>query len=377
MNDAKNDPAALLSVLKAEEADVLRLRRMYEGFGYRKYKMSQFEEYDLYQENRSFLRSAGILTFTDSDGRLMALKPDITLSIVKNTKATPRNSEKLYYLESVYQSSGDNQYLEQSQLGLEYIGDIDLYALSEVLTLACGSLSCVSPRYALSVSHMNFLVSFFDHLNLPESLRRKLLDFLRGKNAHELRACAVQNGLSEEAAALLMKICALSGRYDEVIPAARDLCVCRGMSDALDELYDVCSLLPDEPVTVDFSVAGDMDYYSGILFQGYLEGVPRAVLSGGSYDHLMRKFGKDVSAIGFALYLSELARYYPRREGNDVDALLLYDRSEDPARVRDEVRAMCARGLRVRASRSVPDDIKIGKIYRLSKNGVQEETADA
>ena len=74
------------SLLKNDERVILRLRALYDRFGYDRYKMSKFEEYDLYVRNKSFLLSDHIITFTDTSGKLMALKPDVTLSIVKNTK---------------------------------------------------------------------------------------------------------------------------------------------------------------------------------------------------------------------------------------------------------------------------------------------------
>ena len=77
------------SLLKNDERVILRLRSLYDRFGYDRYKMSKFEEYDLYVRNKSFLLSDHIITFTDTSGKLMALKPDVTLSIVKNTKDIP------------------------------------------------------------------------------------------------------------------------------------------------------------------------------------------------------------------------------------------------------------------------------------------------
>ena len=74
--------------LKREERVLFQLRSLYQSYGYRPYKMSKFEEYDLYVRNKDFLVSDGIITFTDTDGRLMALKPDVTLSIIKNTRDT-------------------------------------------------------------------------------------------------------------------------------------------------------------------------------------------------------------------------------------------------------------------------------------------------
>ena len=79
-----------------------RLNRLYEQYGYRKFKMSRFEDYDLYAQNRDFLRQDRIITFTDADGALKALKPDITLSIMKSNGG---DSDKVYYNENVCRES--------------------------------------------------------------------------------------------------------------------------------------------------------------------------------------------------------------------------------------------------------------------------------
>ncbi len=89
--------------LKKEERVSFSLRALFEQYGYRKFKMSKFEEYDFYAENRSFLHSEAILTFTGLDGKLLALKPDVTLSIVKNTKEAEMR-QNAYYNENVYRA---------------------------------------------------------------------------------------------------------------------------------------------------------------------------------------------------------------------------------------------------------------------------------
>ena len=95
-----------------------RLNKLYEGYGYRKFRMSKFEEYDLYAKNKDFLKSGHIITFTDVDGSLKALKPDITLSIMKNNNG---GSEKVYYNENVYRDMGGS-FQEILQVGVESVG---------------------------------------------------------------------------------------------------------------------------------------------------------------------------------------------------------------------------------------------------------------
>lgn len=91
-----------MELLKNEERAVFALRALYRRYGYVGYKMSQFEEYDLYVRNKDFLLSDRIITFSGSGGRLLALKPDVTLSIVKNAPDAPGAVQKLYYNENVY-----------------------------------------------------------------------------------------------------------------------------------------------------------------------------------------------------------------------------------------------------------------------------------
>ena len=92
-------------LLKNDEEAVYKLRKLYRSFGYTRYKMSKFEEYDLYVKNKDFLISDGVITFTDTSGRLLALKPDVTLSIINNCKDDVGEVYKVYYNENFYYCS--------------------------------------------------------------------------------------------------------------------------------------------------------------------------------------------------------------------------------------------------------------------------------
>ena len=94
--------------LRPDERATLELRGLYEKYGYKKYRIGKFEEYSLYANNRDFIAGEKVLTFTDLDGRLLAMKPDVTLSVINNTRATREQSEKLYYIENVYRENKEN-----------------------------------------------------------------------------------------------------------------------------------------------------------------------------------------------------------------------------------------------------------------------------
>ena len=82
------------AILKNEERAILKLRSLYKKYGYMPFKMSKFEEYDLYVRNKDFLISDRVITFNDTNGKLLALKPDVTLSIIKNGDSPPGLTSK-------------------------------------------------------------------------------------------------------------------------------------------------------------------------------------------------------------------------------------------------------------------------------------------
>ena len=273
-----------LARLQPKERASFALRALYEAAGCRKYHMGRFEEYGLYQENRSFLSSEQVITFTDLDGRLLALKPDVTLSIAKTAQPAPGETLKYYYHENVYRPSAESHtFKEISQMGQPWV---------------------------LEISHMGYLFGLFDALGVPEAARPGLLETLRAKNIHELRAAAKAAGLSDADANALTALLSLSGEYAVALPKAAALCRNARMEAAVAELNALAEPLAKAggSIRLDLTLAGEMEYYNGLIFQGYLRPLPRPLLKGGRYDLLMQKFTPGADAIGFAVYLDELDR---------------------------------------------------------------------
>lgn len=335
--------------LRPEEQAAFALRSLYQRCGYQQYTVSKFEEYDLYAQNKNFLSSKQILTFSDTNGRLMALKPDITLSIVKNTRDDHR-TRKLWYTEKVYRVPRNAYgFQEITQTGLEYIGPIDRYAMSEVLILAARSLETISPRYVLELSHMGILSGILAELDIPDT--GAILAAFEEKNAHELAALCARMALSEETASLLDALCRLSGPADPALETLLALPLPESSRRAALELSDICRLLTafgDYNVHLDLSVLNDMDYYNGLIFRGFVDGIAVSVLSGGRYDRLLERMNKSGGAIGFAVYLDELSRFLAQDNDYDVDTLLVYTPEDDPTAVIAQARSLEEQGRTVR-----------------------------
>lgn len=361
--------------LRSDERISAALRALYGKHGYSQYKMSKFEEYDLYVRNKDFLISDSVITFTDIGGKLMALKPDVTLSIIKNSADDPSVTEKLYYNENVYRvGKSTHSFKEIMQVGLECIGNIDDYCICEVLILAAESLKTVSEDCVLDISHLGITSALVDSLCLPEHCRAKVLKCMGEKNLHEIYGMCEKYAGDRSAAENLQKLIGLYGSPDKVLPQLYDICpdICY---DDIAQLERVCGALVEcgcgDIVSIDFSVLNDMNYYNGIVFKGFVYGVPGGVLSGGQYDKLMKKMGRKTQALGFAVYLDSLQRMYKNEKPTDFDMLLLYSNGDDPQKVAAAAKKISDGGKSVMVQRSVPERLRFGAVYKYCDKGVK------
>ncbi|HZK21044.1 MAG TPA: ATP phosphoribosyltransferase regulatory subunit [Oscillospiraceae bacterium] len=352
------------------ETAVSELTKLYESYGYTKYKMSKFEVYDLYAENKSFLKCENIITFSDLSGRLLALKPDVTLSIVKSVKDERTAPYKLYYNENIYRvNRGSKDYSEIRQVGLEYIGEVDLYSTFEVISLAVKGLDIISSKNILDLSHLGFINGLLNETQLSAVQRERVYTLLSERNAHELKDFCTKCKVDDF---LISKITALSkiyGDFRKTISAARTLSINSYMDNALAELENLYELLKKfnlhKYINLDFSIVNDVTYYNGIIFQGFIEGIPGVVLSGGRYDNLLKKLGKNTEAIGFAVYTDTLNSYFVPESPYDVDCVLIYDENDDVLAVSEAAHIFSLQGKSVLVQKEVPKDIKAAQYYKM------------
>ncbi len=333
-----------LNILRPQERISLQLRLLYEQAGFQQYRMGRFEEYGLYQENRRFLSSEQVITFTDLDGRLLALKPDVTLSIAKNARIEPEGCGRFYYAENVYRPSQESHtFQEISQVGLECIGAVDDAVTAQAVSLAYQSLALTGRDFVLEASHMGFVAGLLDAVGAPEGFRPQLLACIRDRNRHELQAAAEEAGLSRQGADALCRLSTLTGDWERVLSDAEPLALNASMGTALAELRTLCTTLAamGYPLKLDLSLVNDMEYYNGLVLQGYLAGLPRAALRGGRYDPLAEQFRPGAKAVGFALYLDELDRP-TETEISDKDAPVMLNVALPKGRLGDKAYSLLA-----------------------------------
>ena len=353
--------------LKADERLLFSLRELYRRYGYRSFRMSKFEKYELYAGNKDFLVSDRVITFNDTNGELLALKPDVTLSIVRNASFVPGCKQKLYYHENVYRPAGSSrQFREIMQCGLECIGDLDNYDVYEVLHLAAESLRAISAHSVLSVSHLGILKSLLTCLNAGEREQSELLKLTAARNEHELAALWRRQDWDPDRLRDLRALLGLSCRLEELpekLAALRLEWLDPSVRQELCELSALCEA-EDGALCFDLSVINDIHYYNGIVFQGFVQELAEKVISGGRYDSLLKRMNRKGSAIGFAVYLGILDQLLFTSEGNDADVLLLYDRDTPLSLVRETAKKLRRDGRSVSAQRS-PDAGRFGETVDL------------
>ena len=359
------------NILKSDERAVLSLRSLYKSYGYLPFKMSKFEEYDFYARNKDFLIGDRVITFNDVNGRLLALKPDVTLSIIKNTTDEPMVKQKVFYNENVFRvSARTHQFKEIMQTGLECIGDIDITDTFEVVYLAAKSLDAVSHELVLDISHMGILSAFLDDVSDDKAFRKEMIKLISEKNTHEAAKLCAEYGVSDKAS-VITEICALYGDMKTVIEKLKSLAHTDAQSAAISELSELCSLLSAtefaDRIRIDFSVVNDMRYYDGIVFKGFLNGISEAVLSGGAYDPLMKRMNRKSKAIGFALYLDALEELEGSTNSHDVDVLLIYTDKTKAEALIAEKNKIISEGKTVYAAKAIPKKIRFLETVYLEK----------
>lgn len=366
--------------LKPDERATLELRGLYEKYGYKKYKIGKFEEYSLYAANSDFLAGERVLTFTDLDGSLLAMKPDVTLSVINNTKATKDRSEKLYYIENVYRENKENHaFKEINQMGLEYLGKINKHSILEVIVLAAKTLKTIDSDYLLEISHMHYTVHLLEALQLKENVYLEILNNIRQKNVTGVTQAAAKAGLDSKTTELLCQLPFLYGDMSKVIKKAKAMALNDEMLKDVAELEEYCSALRSlgysKNIQLDLSMVNDIDYYNGIVFRGYIRSLPGCVLSGGQYDKALKLFKKNAGAIGFAVYLDELNKGEIPPAKYDVDAILIYDEEDSMASVIKAAKVLQKEGLSVRSETEIPEGLRFREKYVIQDGKpVKEET---
>jgi ATP phosphoribosyltransferase regulatory subunit len=310
-----------------------RLRRTIEDTAMSVFAAWSYEEvitpsvdyYDLFEQGMGQAEAQRGFRFTDNDGRLLALRPDVTSSVAR--MAATLLSERTRPLRFCYAAPVFRQQpqshaewrRENTQLGCELIGIGGHEADLEVLRLAAEILSRLDLQtsYVITINNVEIFNGVAAELNLPATAREQLRRLIDTRETAELQR--FMNGFSTSEGRAFLQPTQLTGKRD-VLRAAREVIENpRSVAalDSLDRLWDsIESLGLAERFEIDLSDVSSLDYYTGLSLKVFVHGAGASVGRGGRYDGLTGNFGRAEPAVGFVLNLDALTEVLARRNAN-------------------------------------------------------------
>ena len=311
----KNTPEGTRDLLYAEAElydDLTRLfSKNYEMSGFRKVETPVIENYDLITAIDRSINQENLYKLTDNTGHLLALRPDNTTPIARIAATKLRNAElpqKLYYNQNIYRINTDysGKRNEILQSGIELIGESGLKADLLCIMTALEALKSLGLKCKLEIGHVGFFNALLKELDLDDEEAATVRNFVEMKNFVSLNM--FDKNLQNEK---IRKLPLLYGDHEVFGEAAELASGNKEANDALNYVKKVYDLLDNagyaDEIMVDMGIVHKFDYYTGIVFRGYIEGAGEPVLKGGRYDNLISAFGYDLPATGFAINVCAVA----------------------------------------------------------------------
>jgi ATP phosphoribosyltransferase regulatory subunit len=282
------------------------LTALFRGRGYAEIITPEVEFYDLFVQSGNPLPQESMLKIIDRSGKIMVMRPDCTTPIARvaatKLKTVPL-PQRLYYDQTVFRSghAHDGGSSEIAQCGIEMIGAMGKKADLEIIAMAVDSLrSCGVRQFHIELGHASFFRSLAARMEMPREELELARSYIEGKNYAALNDLLEPYG-DQPACAALKRLPYLFGGV-ESLDEAHTLV---GEDPALEYLRGLYHELSQAGyggyVRFDLGLVHQIDYYTGVVFRGYAEGVGAPVLSGGRYDSLVELFGRPAEACGFAV----------------------------------------------------------------------------
>lgn len=293
-----------------------RLTRLFRQRGFLEVSTPETEFYDLFALSGSAIPQERMIKVGDPSGKFCVMRPDSTTPIAR-VAATKLKAvalpQRLYYDQTVYRSNpahnGGSR--EIPQCGVELIGAKGKKADVEIIVTAIDALRCCgAPKFHVELGHAGYFRELAGRLELESGKVEEMRGLIEGKNFTALKDfLAPYEG--NPACAALEQLSRLFGGV-EVLAQAERLAGKTPAVDYLSELYDELSAAGyGQYIRFDLGMVHQIDYYTGVVFRGYVEGAGDAVLSGGRYDNLVGTFGREAQATGFAVDVDAVARTLP------------------------------------------------------------------
>lgn len=313
------------------------IKQRFVTYGFKRVYTSVFEKYDLYSQVRSSINQNEMIKVIDHLNQVLVMRPDVTLPVTrqlaKEYSSLPHEL-RYYYIEDVYRKPVEHlDKIETTQAGVEYFCESSPEADAEVIALAIHMLKDLGfQSVKIELGHAGFFNEIIQALDISKKEAEQLKQLIRAKNIAEMEPFLEQLQIESSVKAAVAKIPFLYGNPIDVCEKARQITFTEGMEEKIDYFIELFRILEmygvAEHVVMDLGLINHMDYYSGVIFQGFVENIGMPALMGGRYNQLGDFFHADLPAIGFACKLNTLMlAMAPMQEKPKkmIDAIIVYD----------------------------------------------------
>ena len=312
--DGTND--RLFSECAAETEITGRLAAVFEEEGYRKVRTPGLEFLSVFASSASYFPPEEMYKLSDSEGRLVAMRPDSTIPIARLVATKLRDAElplRIFYAQSVYRRQPEHRGRDSEvmQMGVELIGESGFSADVDMVGLAVRSLAAAyGGRFRIEIGHVGLYKRLMERLGADEDVRERIHRYVDSKNYSALEDALV--GFDDrKTAGLILRLPGLFGGAEALREAAA---LFDGYDEAVSEMLGYLASVMDalaargcaDKVMIDLGLVNQAEYYSSLVFKGYGESAGEPLLSGGRYDGLFCDFGEDLPATGFGMNIDLL-----------------------------------------------------------------------
>ncbi|WP_106494992.1 ATP phosphoribosyltransferase regulatory subunit [Lentibacillus sp. Marseille-P4043] len=331
-----------LNEFEKKEQLLAKIKARFSTYGYRHVQTSAFEQYDLYQTTTGTIDTDEMIKVIDPNGKVLVLRPDVTIPITRmvatGNQLNP-SEERLYYISTVFRNLAmQPNKREHTQAGIENFEPKSAALDAEVIALAIHTLQDLGfTDFKLEIGHAGFFKELLSEIHISKQETDQLKAIIQAKDFSGMKDFLKKLSIDTKDKYALKQIPLLYGNPEDVIERAKSVSLNSQMDRKLQDLTKIIDVLKlyevERFISLDLGLINHMNYYSDIIFQGFVENFGKPVLMGGRYDHLAEQFSKVMPAIGFACDVDSIFSVLEQQslisgEESHIDVLIYYTTSK-------------------------------------------------
>ncbi|HEX2938755.1 MAG TPA: ATP phosphoribosyltransferase regulatory subunit [Ruminiclostridium sp.] len=312
-----------------------RMTELFKTRGFNEVTTPSIEFYDVFNGKSNAMPQEMMYKLTDSKGRIIALRPDNTMPVMRVATTKLKGFQpplRLFYNQNVFRISPSlsGRRDEIPQCGIELLGLCGIKADLEVIATAVDALKSVTNEFRIEIGHIGYFKAIIDSLKCSDDEKEQIRIYIESKNYAALTDVLKEN--NNKAGKALIELPRLFGG-EEVLDRAVTI---SPNDEALEtikylrSIYDVlCKMGLKDKIIIDLGLVQQIDYYTGVIFRGYVQGSGEYVLSGGRYDTLAESFGTEMAATGFAVNTETISRCVNSGQKTARPDIIIYYNAEN------------------------------------------------